>query len=173
MKQHLPFSKDAGGAPPDLADGADDGECAQLIARHCYTPGGLLPLLHDIQEALGYIPDDGVPAIARAFHLSRAEVHGVISYYAHFRTQAPGRHVLQICRAESCKANGGDALLAQAERMLGCAAHHTSADGAVTLEPVFCLGLCAVSPALRIDDQLHGRMDQDKLRRLLQQLGEA
>jgi len=139
-----------------------------LIDRHAAQSGGLLPLLHAIQDALGFIPPTSVDPIARGMNLSRAEVHGVITYYHHFRTHPPGRHVLQVCRAESCKACGGDALLALAERTLGCRVHETSADGQVTLEPVFCLGLCASSPAVQLDDQLHARMSEDKLRRLLQ-----
>ena len=137
-----------------------------LIARHRATPGGLLPLLHAVQETFGYVAADGVPDIARAFNLSRAEVHGVITYYHFFRSAPPGRCVVQVCRAESCKAVGADALLAHAETVLGCKSHHTRADGAVTLEPVYCLGLCAMSPAMLVDDRPHARMTPDKFDRL-------
>ncbi|MEY5099916.1 MAG: hypothetical protein RJA36_2635 [Pseudomonadota bacterium] len=147
--------------------------CLELIERHRHVPGALLPLLHDIQDELGHIPEDMVPVVAQALNLSRAEVHGVITYYHHFRTQPPGRHLVQVCRAESCKACGGDALLALAERTLGCRVHETSASRAVTLEPVFCLGLCATSPAVRIDNQLHARMNEDKLQQLLRRLEAA
>lgn len=129
-----------------------------LATARSALPGGLLPALHDIQDALGYVPPEGVPAIAEAFNLSRAEVHGVISYYHHFRSAPPGRHVVQVCRAEACQSMGAEALLAHAERRLGCASHATSADGRYSLEPVYCLGLCASSPAIAIDEQPRGRM---------------
>lgn len=129
-----------------------------LATARSALPGGLLPALHDIQDALGYVPPEGVPAIAEAFNLSRAEVHGVISYYHHFRSAPPGRHVVQVCRAEACQSMGAEALLAHAEQRLGCASHATSADGRYSLEPVYCLGLCASSPAIAIDEQPRGRM---------------
>ena len=138
-----------------------------LLARHRDTPGGLLPLLHAVQESMGHVPADAVPAIARAFNLSRAEVHGVVTYYHFFRSAPAGRHVVQICAAESCKSVGADALMAHAERVLGCASHRTRADGAVTLEPVYCLGLCAMSPAMTIDDRPHARMSIAKFDRLV------
>lgn len=141
-----------------------------LIAQYQHTPGGLLPLLHAFQDRYGWVPQEAVAPIAQALNLSRAEVHGVITYYHHFRDRPPGRHVMQICRAESCQACGGDALWDTARRALGCDAHETSADGAVTLEPVYCLGLCAVSPALRVDAQVHARVDPPRLQRLLQHL---
>ena len=145
----------------------------QLIAQHAHEPGGLLPLLHAVQDALGYIPDDQVDAIAKGMNRSRAEVHGVITYYHHFRSQPAGRHVVQICAAEACKACGADALMALAEKTLGCSAHGTSAQGAVTLEPVYCLGLCASSPALQVDDTLHARVSPAQLQNLLHTLERA
>lgn len=141
-----------------------------LIAAHQAERGALLPLLHAVQDALGCVPPEAVPPIAKALRLSRAEVHGVLTYYHHFRTQPPGRHVVQICRAEACQARGSEALMAQAEALLGCAAHSTRADGAVTLEPVYCLGLCASSPALQINDRLHARVSPGKLERLVADL---
>jgi formate dehydrogenase subunit gamma len=141
-----------------------------LIERHRHTPGGLLPLLHDVQDTLGHIPADVVPAIAQGLNLSRAEVHGVVTYYHHFRATKPGRHVVQVCRAEACQACGADELLAHAERLLGCASHGTRADGAVTLEPVYCLGLCASSPAVQVDDKVYGRVTLERLARLAQDL---
>jgi formate dehydrogenase subunit gamma len=128
------------------------------LLQHADEPGALLPILHDVQGALGYIPAHTVPVIADALNLSRAEVHGVVTYYHHFRAEPAGRHVIQICRAEACQAMGADALLAHAELRLGCNAHGTSKDGAFTLEPAFCLGLCASSPAMTLDDQPHARM---------------
>jgi formate dehydrogenase subunit gamma len=118
----------------------------------------LLPALHAIQDKLGFVPDDAVPAIAAAFNLSRAEVHGVITFYHYFRTTPPARHVVQICRAESCQSMGGDALLAHAEAALGCALHAHTADGQFALEPVYCLGQCAVSPAIMVNDAVHARV---------------
>lgn len=146
---------------------------AELIAEHHDLPGALLPLLHAVQEALGYVPDDAVPAIARALNLSRAEVHGVITYYHFFRREPAGRQVVQVCRAEACQACGAEDLLAQAERLLGCARHTTRGDGAVTLEPVYCLGLCASSPAIQIDDRLHARVTPARLEALLADVGAA
>ena len=157
--------------PPDTtARPAPEGHhavVAELVAAHRHRPGALLPLLHAVQEALGHVPADAVPAIASGLNLSRAEVHGVIGYYHHFRSEPAGRQVVQVCRAESCQACGGDALWDAAQEALGCAGGGTRADGAVTLEPVYCLGLCASSPALQIGDRLHARMTPEKLQRLV------
>ena len=138
-----------------------------LIETHRDMPGGLMPLLHAVQDALGHVPDDAVPQIATALNLSRAEVHGVVTFYHHFRREPAGRAVVQVCRAEACQSCGADELLAHAQRVLGCAPHHTSADGAFTLEPVFCLGLCASSPAIRIGERLHSRVTPGKFDRLV------
>jgi formate dehydrogenase subunit gamma len=148
-----------------------------VVARHADEPGALLPILHEVQEALGHIPREAVPQIADALTLSRAEVHGVVTYYHHFRSAPAGRHVVQVCRAEACQAMGADALLAHAESALGCRTHgghgDTSADGRYTLNPVFCLGLCASSPAVVVNDRLHARMTPAKLDRLIDGLGDA
>ena len=138
-----------------------------LIARHKDLPGALMPLLHAVQDMLGHVPDEVVPQIAAALNLSRAEVHGVVTFYHHFRREPAGRAVVQVCRAEACQSCGADELLAHAERALGCASHQTSADGAFTLEPVFCLGLCASSPAIRIGERLHARVTSEKFDRLV------
>jgi formate dehydrogenase subunit gamma len=129
-----------------------------VLARRAGEPGALLPVLHEVQDALGHVPKDAVPEIANALNLSRAEVHGVVTYYHHFRATPAARHVVQICRAEACQSMGAEALLAHARLRLGCDAHGTSKDGAFTVEPVYCLGLCASSPALVLDDELHARM---------------
>ena len=129
-----------------------------LAAAHKDLPGGLLPALHAIQDALGHVPPDAVPLVAAQFNLSRAEVHGVVSYYHHFRAAPAGRLLVQVCRAEACKAMGADALLAHAEARLGCAVHGTSTDRQHSLEPVFCLGLCASSPAIAVNDEVHARI---------------
>ena len=128
------------------------------LAQHADEAGALLPILHDVQDALGHIPASVVPEIAQALNLSRAEVHGVVTYYHHFRTEPAGQCLVQVCRAEACQAMGADALLAHAGRSLGCQLHGTSADGVFTLEPAFCLGLCASSPAVMLGDALHARV---------------
>lgn len=151
----------------------DLGAVRAIAARHQDTPGGLLPALHAVQDALGHVPDEAVPVLADTFNLSRAEVHGVVTYYHHFRRTPPGRHVVEICRAEACQACGADELLAHAEALLRCTSHETRADGAVTVQPVYCLGLCASSPALRIDDSLHGRVTPERLTALLAPIGVA
>jgi formate dehydrogenase subunit gamma len=138
-----------------------------LAAAHVAEPGGLLPALHAVQGAFGHIGDADVPVLAEAFNLSRAEVHGVVTYYHHFRRQPPGRHVVQLCRAEACQACGGDELAAAAARRLGCGEGQTRADGGVTLEAVYCLGLCASAPAVAIDGRLHARVTPERLHQLL------
>lgn len=145
-------------------------EIAALIQAHQSMKGALLPLLHAIQDQLGYIPSEAVTDIAKGLNLSRAEVHGVITYYHFFRTEPAGKNVVQVCRAEACQACGADHLLAVAEKTLGCKSHHTSADGSVTLEPVYCLGLCASSPAIQVNDRVHARVSVDKLKQILSQL---
>ena len=138
----------------------------EALAAHADVPGALLPILHAVQDALGHVPGDAVPQIAHALNLSRAEVHGVVTYYHHFRATPPGRHVIQLCRAEACQAHGcRGAAGARRAKQLGCALHATSADGAYTLEPVYCLGLCASSPALLVGDELHARVTPAALRR--------
>lgn len=129
-----------------------------LIDARADLPGATLPMLHAIQEAFGWVPPESVAMIAEALNLSRAEVHGVLTFYHHFRTTPPGRHVVQVCRAESCQAMGGEALEAHARVTLGVDWHGTSADAAVTLLPVYCLGNCACSPAVRVDDEIRGRV---------------
>jgi formate dehydrogenase subunit gamma len=144
-----------------------------IVAAHAATPGALLPILHAVQDALGCIPPEVVGAIAQGLNLSRAEVHGVISYYPHFRQQPAGRQVVQVCQAESCKAMGADALMAHAAQVLGCGVHATRADGAVSLEPVYCLGLCASSPAIMVGDRLHARVTPQRLSEIAAGLGVA
>ena len=121
-------------------------------------PGALLPILHGIQNALGYIPADSVPAIAQGLHLSRAEVHGVISFYHYFRDTPPGKQTIHICRAESCQAMGGKQLEQHVKDQLGIDYHETTADGQFSLEPVYCLGNCACSPAIQIGDDIYGKV---------------
>lgn len=140
---------------------------AAILLAHRDRPGALLPILHDIQHALGFVPAAAVPDIARALNLSRAELHGVISFYHHFRQQPAGRHVVQLCRAEACQAVGADALGEHACRELACGWGETSADGAVTLEAAYCLGQCAIGPAAMIDDDPHARLTPERFDALL------
>jgi formate dehydrogenase subunit gamma len=132
---------------------------SQALDAHRNKPGALLPVLHAVQDTLGYVPPDTVPLIAHELNLSRAEVHGVISFYHHFRTQPPGKHIIYLCRAEACQALGARALEAHAKKSLGIDFHETTTDGAITLEPVYCLGNCGCGPSLLIDaEDLHGRV---------------
>lgn len=143
-----------------------------VLARLGHQPGALLPVLHAVQDELGHVPSEAVPVIAEALNLSRAEVHGVLTYYHHFRAEPAGKHVVQVCRAEACQAMGGEALWQHAQHRLACQGgpHSRSADGQYTLESVYCLGLCAMSPALRVGDDVHARMSPAKFDRLVQQL---
>jgi formate dehydrogenase subunit gamma len=140
---------------------------ARIIAEHRDLEGPLLPILHATQETFGYVPADAVPIIADALNLSRAEVHGVVTFYYDFREQPAGRHVLKLCRAEACQAAGGDALAARAEGRLGIDFGGTTTDGRVTLESVYCLGLCSVSPSAMLDGRIVARIDEKKLDALL------
>jgi len=147
----------------------DTATVAAILDRWRDQPGNLLPILHEVQQALGFVPPGAVGQIAKAISRSRAEVHGVISFYHDFRTSPPGRAVLKVCQAESCQACGSRELTAHAERTLGCKLGETSPDGAVTIEPVYCLGNCACSPAVLLDGALHGRVTPAALDRLLAQ----
>ncbi|HYN54246.1 MAG TPA: formate dehydrogenase subunit gamma [Methylotenera sp.] len=129
-----------------------------LIAEHKQMPGALLPLLHAIQDNMGYIAESFYTPISKALNLSVAEVHGVVTFYHHFRTHKPGRHILQICRAESCQSMGSEALEAHAKKCLNIDYHQTTPDQTITLEPVYCLGNCALSPAVMMDEEVYGRM---------------
>lgn len=149
-------------ARPDLLDAHTREEIDRAIAQYQSQPGPLLQVLHAVQQRLRYIPEAAIPIIASALNLSRAEVHGVVTFYHHFRRHPPGKHVIQICQAESCKAMRGDELNAHAQQRLKIGFHETTADGRFTLERVYCLGNCANSPAMMIDDELHGRMDAQK-----------
>jgi formate dehydrogenase subunit gamma len=140
---------------------------AEVVDAFKGQDGALLPILHGIQDEFGYVPEETVPVIADALNLSRADVHGVISFYHDYRKHPAGRHVLKICRAEACQAMGGEAMIARATELLGIGFHETTADNAVTLEPTFCLGLCACAPAAMLDGQLIGRLDEDKLREIV------
>ncbi|MHB0772649.1 formate dehydrogenase subunit gamma [Bradyrhizobium sp. 5.13L] len=141
----------------------DEARGTEIIAEHAGQEGATLVILHALQEAFGYVPQAAIPMVAKALNLSRAEVHGVFTFYHDFRHKPAGRHVLKLCRAEACQAAGGDALAARAEAKLGVALGNTTADDRVTLEPVYCLGLCATAPSAMLDGRLVGRLDQKRL----------
>ena len=141
--------------------------CREIVARHADREGALLPILHAVQEAVGYVPAAAVPEIAEALNLTRAEVHGTISFYHDFRERPAGRRLVKLCQAEACQARGGRAVTAAAEAALGVGLGETSADGAVTLEPVYCLGLCASGPAALVDGRPVARLSEDRLEPLL------
>ncbi len=124
-------------------------------------PGALLPILHAIQDTLGFVPDESIPTIAKALNLSRAEVHGVISFYHYFRNTKPGKKTIHLCRAESCQAMGGKHLENHVKSRLGIDFHETTADGQFSLEPVYCLGNCACSPAMQIGTEIYGRVSTE------------
>lgn len=125
--------------------------------------GPLLPILHGIQHEFGYVPREALPLIASELNLSRAEVHGVVTFYHDYRSHPAGRHVLKLCQAESCQSMGSDAVAARLKQLLGIDFHETTKDGSVTLEPVYCLGMCACSPAAMLDGEVIGRLDTDKI----------
>jgi formate dehydrogenase subunit gamma len=136
---------------------------AEIIAEHARLEGATLVVLHALQEAFGYVPEPAIPMIASALNLSRAEIHGVFTFYHDFRHEPAGRHVLKLCRAEACQAAGGDALAARAEAKLGIAIGNTTADDRVTLEPIYCLGLCATAPSAMLDGRLVGRLNEARI----------
>lgn len=129
-----------------------------IIADLKNKPGALLPILHGIQDKLGCIPAETVPDIARALNLSRAEVHGVVSFYHYFRDSEPGKKTVHLCRAESCQAMGGKRLERHVKGKLGIDFHETTQDGSYSLEPVYCLSLCSCSPSMQIGDEVYGRV---------------
>lgn len=143
MGRHAPWSEDRAQA---------------IIAEHNHLRGALLPMLHALQEEFGYVPAAAEDLLAHALNLSRADVHGVISFYHEFRRQAPGHYVLKVCRAESCQAMGANALIAHIKDHLQIDFGQTTADGVFSLEAVYCLGNCALSPAMLVDETLHGRV---------------
>jgi formate dehydrogenase subunit gamma len=138
---------------------------AAIIAQEQHRDGALLPILHALQAAFGCVPEPAIPMVAAALNLSRAEVHGVVTFYHDFRREPAGRHVLKLCRAEACQAAGGEALAARAKAKLGMAIGETTER--VTFEPVYCLGLCATAPAAMLDGRVVGHLDEARLDALL------
>jgi formate dehydrogenase subunit gamma len=141
----------------------------EALAKHAQSKGNLLPVLHDVQDAFGFIPSSAIGLIANGINISRAEVHGVVTYYSHFYEHPPARCSVKICRAESCIAMGANHLMQLATEQLGCQPHGQSADQSFSLEPVYCLGFCANSPAIMIDDEAHARVTPTLFLKLLDQ----
>ena len=147
--------------PWDTKRGAD------IIAEHSRLEGATLVILHALQEAFGYVPEAAIPMVAEALNLSRAEVHGIFTFYHDFRRKPAGKHVLKLCRAEACQAAGGDAVAARAEAKLGVKIGNTTPDDRVTLEPIYCLGLCATAPSAMIDGRVVGMLDEARIDALI------
>ena len=153
--------------PASALSSAERAAVLDACTRLKELPGALLPICHAVQESLGFVPKDAVPVIARELNLSIAEVHGVLSFYHYFRQQRPGRHVVHLCRAEACQALGAAVLEEHAKRSLGIDFHGTTADKAISLEPVYCLGNCALGPSVMIDEQLKGRVTAERFDALM------
>ncbi|ARS52144.1 formate dehydrogenase subunit gamma [Kushneria konosiri] len=153
-----------------VADAWTPAQIQAVIDAHRSRPGAMLPMLHAIQDRFGFIPEEAVPMIADALRHTRAEVHGIISFYHHFRTHPAGRNVVQICRAEACQSVGSRQLEAHARKVLGIDYHQTTPDHEFTLEPVYCLGNCACGPSIRVNDDIHGRMTPEQFDELTDEL---
>ena len=145
----------------------DKNAVAEVIESLKDKPGAMLPILHGIQDALGYIPKGSVPLIATALNVSRAEVHGVITFYHYFRDTPPGKHTVHVCRAESCQSMNGAGLEAYVKAKLGIGYHETTVDGDYSLEPIYCLGNCGCSPAISIDGEVYGRVSPERFDEIL------
>jgi formate dehydrogenase subunit gamma len=155
--------------PPSSLTAAQRAAVLDVCARLKTLPGALMPIFHAVQEAVGHVPKDAVPLIAGELNLSIAEVHGVLTFYHYFRKEPAGRHVVHLCRAEACQAVGAVELESHAKRSLGIDFHGTTSDGAITLEPVYCLGNCALGPSVMIDDKLQGRVSNRRFDQLISQ----
>jgi len=152
-----------------IAQGDIAGRIRSIVADLRSLEGPLLPILHEVQDQFGYVPQEALPVIADELNLSRAEVHGVVTFYHDYRNHPAGRHVLKLCRAEACQSMGGDALAERIKTLLGIDFHQTTLDGSVTLEPVYCLGLCACAPAAMLDGEVHGRVDDELATELIEE----
>ena len=144
-----------------------------ILARLKDEPGPLFPILHAIQDALGYVPEATIPQIAKALNRSRAEIHGVITFYHHFRQHPVGKHMVQVCRAEACQSMGCQDLEAHAKKTLGIDYHGTTADGQISLEAVYCLGNCALSPSIRVNDDIVGKVSKERFDEVIAELRNA
>lgn len=152
-----------------IAEGDIAGRIRSIVADLRSLEGPLLPILHEVQDQFGYVPQEALPVIADELNLSRAEVHGVVTFYHDYRNHPAGRHVLKLCRAEACQSMGGDALAERIKTLLGIDFHQTTPDGSLTLEPVYCLGLCACAPAAMLDGEVHGRVDDELATELIEE----
>ena len=152
-----------------VSNGYDASIASSIIASHGARPELLIQILHGIVERFGYVPEDAIRQLADELNLSRADVHGVVSYYHDFRTEPPGNHVVKICQAEACQAMGSRELTAHAQSTLGVELHGTTED--ITLEPVYCLGNCACSPAVMIDGRTYGRVSSERFDELVGAMG--
>jgi formate dehydrogenase subunit gamma len=141
-----------------------------IVDRNIALEGPLLPILHDVQGEFGFVPQAALRLIAERLNISRAEAHGVMTFYHDFREEPAGRHVLKLCRAEACQSMGGDRVAEHARTVLGIEWNETTADGSVTLEPVYCLGLCACAPAAMLDGRVIGRLDEERFDRIVKQV---
>jgi formate dehydrogenase subunit gamma len=150
-----------------IADGDIAERTRAIVADRRSLEGPLLPILHEVQDAFGYVPQEALPVIADELNLSRAEVYGVVTFYHDYRDHPAGRHVLKLCRAEACQSMGGDALAENVKKALGIDFHQTTPDGGVTLEPVYCLGLCACAPSAMLDGEVHARVDDETMAELI------
>ena len=139
----------------------------RVVAANRTRPGALIEILHGVQAELGFIPPAAVPVLAQELNLSRAEVHGVVSFYHYFRHSAPGQQTIRVCQAESCQAAGSAGLTAFAKKQMGIDFHQTTADKACSLEPVYCLGNCALSPSVMVDKEVFGRVTEQRFNEIL------
>ena len=145
----------------------------KIVTNHAGEVGALMPVLHAVQAHFGFVPEDAIPLLAEKMNLSRAEVHGVMHFYHDFRKELPGEHIIQVCRAEACQAMGSQGLEHHIKKKLGIDYGQTSADGRFTLQPVYCLGNCACTPSVRINDSIHARVTPERFDQLLQALPSA
>ena len=141
-----------------------------IASRYDNRPDALLEILHDLQNEVGFVPEASLPVLAKTLNLSRAEVHGVVSFYHDFRRKPAGRHIVKVCRAEACQSMKGNELAEAAEKTLKVKFGETTSDGAITLEAVYCLGLCATSPSMLVDERPYGRMTPKKFEALVKEL---
>jgi len=150
----------------------NEAQALEIVRRHDGREGPLLPILHDVQTAFGCVPPEAIRLIAGALNLTRAEVHGVMSFYHDFRGQPAGRHVLKLCRAEACQSMNGEAVAAQVLKRFGVGWGETTPDGAVTVEATYCLGLCACAPSAMLDDEPRARLDRSAIDEIAREVGQ-
>lgn len=147
----------------------DLSEATTVVAARSHEKGAAIPIMHDLMERFGYVDRAIVPVLAEALNLSRAEIHGTLTFYHDFRDHPPGRTTLKVCRAEACQSRGAVAMHDALRRKLGVDWHGTTADGAITIEPVFCLGLCACAPAMLVDEEPVGHVHVETLDALIEE----